>query len=136
MKKILSLVFTMALFMSLSLFANAQEMAKKAAAKSKKMTLTGNIIDKMCSAKATTAEAAADHKKGCSLSDGCAKSGFGVFSAGKYYEFDEAGNGMAKMALEKSAAEKGAMFKVMGKVADNKMMVTKITEVVAKAKKS
>ena len=67
---------------------------------------------------------------------GCAKSGFGVFSAGKYYEFDEAGNGMAKMALEKSAAEKGAMFKVMGKVADNKMMVTKITEVVAKAKKS
>ena len=98
------------------------------------MTLTGNLIDKMCSAKNTTAEAAAEHKKGCALSDGCAKSGFGVFAGGKYYEFDEAGNGLAKSSLEKSAAEKGAMFKVTGMVAENKMTVTKITEVMAKKK--
>lgn len=133
MKKI---VVMFALLLSLAFVASAQEKmgAKKAAAKPKKMTLTGNLIDKMCSAKATTAEAAADHKKGCSLSDGCAKSGFGVFADGKYYEFDEAGNGLAKSSLEKSAAEKGAMFKVTGMVAENKMTVTKIAEVVAKKK--
>jgi hypothetical protein len=129
-------IVMLAVMLSLTLAANAQDTmmgAKKKAAKPKKMTLTGNLIDKMCSAKMTSAEAAAGHKKGCSLSDGCAKSGFGVYADGKYYAFDEAGNTMAKAALEKSAAESGAMFKVQGSVADDKMMVAKITE--AKAKK-
>lgn len=131
MKKI---VVMLAVMLSLTLVANAQDTmgAKKKAAKPKKMTLTGNLIDKMCSAKMTSAEAAAGHKKGCSLSDGCAKSGFGVYADGKYYAFDEAGNGLAKAALEKSTAEKGAMFKVQGSVAEDKMMVTKISEVMAK----
>jgi hypothetical protein len=131
MKRALSSVFTLALLLSLSIFANAQEMAKKAA-KAKKMTLTGNIIDKMCSATATSDEAAAGHKKGCSLSPRCVGSGFGVYSGGKYYEFDEKGSALAKTALEGSTAEKGAKFKVMGSVVDNKMTVTKITEVAEK----
>ncbi len=132
MKKI---VVMLAVMLSLTLVANAQDTmgAKKKVAKPKKMTLTGNLIDKMCSAKMTSAEAAAGHKKGCSLSDGCAKSGFGIYADGKYYAFDEAGNTMAKAALEKSAAESGAMFKVQGSVAEDKMMVAKISE--AKAKK-
>ena len=126
MKKI---IVMLAMLLSLALVANAQDkMAAKKAAKPKKMTLTGNLIDKMCSAKMTSAEAAAGHKKGCSLSDGCAKSGFGIYADGKYYAFDEAGNTMAKAALEKSAAESGAMFKVQGSVAEDKMMVAKITE--------
>ncbi|NOT61619.1 MAG: hypothetical protein HOP19_15495, partial [Acidobacteria bacterium] len=63
MKKI---VVMFAVMLSLALAGNAQEMmgAKKKGAKPKKMTLTGNIIDKACSAKMTSAEAAAGHKKG------------------------------------------------------------------------
>ncbi len=133
MKKI---IVMLAVMLSLTLAANAQDTmgAKKKAAKPKKVTLTGNLIDKMCSAKNNTAETAMEHKKGCSLSERCASSGFGVFADGKYYEFDEAGNGLAKSSLEKSTAEKGAMFKVTGLVAENKMTVTKISEVVAKKK--
>jgi hypothetical protein len=135
MKKIVVMFASMML--SLALVTNAQEMmgGKKKAAKAKKTTLTGNLIDKACSAKMTSAEAAAGHKKGCSLSDGCTKSGFGVYAGGKYYAFDEAGNGLAKAALEKSAAEMGAMFKVQGTISEDTMAVTKITEVVAKKKK-
>ncbi len=99
----------------------------------KAVTLTGNLVDKACSArvakKDNPQEAAAGHTKGCSLMDGCAKSGFGVFADGKYIEFDEKGNTMAKAALEKSSKDKGAKFKVTGKVTDNKMTVESIVEV-------
>lgn len=99
----------------------------------KPVTVTGNIVDKACSArvakKDNPQEAAAGHTKGCSLMDGCAKSGFGVFADGKYIEFDDKGNTMAKAALEKSTKDKGAKFKVTGKVTDNKMAVESIAEV-------
>jgi len=99
----------------------------------KKVTLTGNIVDKACSAgvakKDDPQAAAAGHTKGCSLSERCAKSGFGVYSDGKYTEFDEKGAAMAKAALEKSAKDKGAKFKVTGMVHDGKMMVESISEV-------
>jgi len=96
------------------------------------VTLTGHIVDKACSArvakKDNPQEAAAGHTKGCSLMEGCAKSGFGVFSDGKYYEFDEKGTELAKSALEKSSKDKGAVFSVTGKVNDGKMMVESISE--------
>lgn len=97
-----------------------------------KVTLTGNIVDKACSArvakKDNPQEAAAGHTKNCSLTDGCAKSGFGVFADGKYTEFDEKGNAMAKAALEKSSKDKGASFKVTGKIVEGKLVVESITE--------
>ncbi|MFN0084972.1 MAG: hypothetical protein ACKVX9_06255 [Blastocatellia bacterium] len=98
----------------------------------KQVTLTGNIVDKACSArvakKDNPQEASAAHTKNCSLTDGCAKSGFGVFADGKYTEFDEKGNAMAKAALEKSTKDKGANFTVTGKVTEGKMVVESITE--------
>ena len=99
----------------------------------KKVTLTGNIVDKACAAgvakKDDPQAAAGAHTKGCSLSVRCAKSGFGVYSDGKYTEFDEKGAAMAKAALEKSTKDKGAQFKVTGMLHDGKMMVESISEV-------
>ena len=96
------------------------------------VTLTGNIVDKACSArvakKDNPQEAAAGHTKNCSLMEGCAKSGFGVFAEGKFYEFDENGTAMAKSALEKSSKDKGAVFKVKGKMQDGKLTVESISE--------
>lgn len=98
----------------------------------KSVTLTGNIVDKACSArvakKDNVQEAAASHTKGCSLMEACAKSGYGVFADGKWTEFDEKGNALAKAAIEKSSKDKGAKYKVVGKVADGKMTVESITE--------
>jgi hypothetical protein len=120
-KKLFSCVCVFAFVLGLSLVVMAQD--------KKESSWTGNIIDKACSAKATTAEAAAGHKKGCALSPGCSKSGYGVFADGKYTEFDEKGNELAKAALEKTAKASGAKFKVTGKVADGKLKVESITEV-------
>ena len=117
-------IFALIATTALSLVAMAQDKA---------VTLTGNIVDKACSARVAKKEdaqaAAAGHTKGCSLMDNCAKSGFGVFADGKWTEFDEKGNAMAKAALEKSSKDKGAKFKITGKVADGKMTVDSISEV-------
>ena len=60
----------------------------------------------------------------------CLKSGLGIYSDGSFYSFDEKGNALAKAALEKSKKDKGAKFKVTGKVsADKKVAVTGIEEV-------
>lgn len=114
--------YSLTALVALSLVALAQG--------NKSVSLTGYIVDKACSAREARKDApGATHSKGCALSDSCAKSGFGVFADGKYVEFDEKGNGLAKSALEKSSKDKGAKFKVTGKVADGKMAVESISEV-------
>ena len=117
-------IFSLMATLVLSVVAMAQE---------KSVTLTGNIVDKACSARVAKKEdaqaAAAGHTKGCSLMDTCAKSGFGVFADGKWTEFDDKGSAMAKAALEKSSKDKGAKFKVTGKVAEGRMAVESIQEV-------
>jgi hypothetical protein len=99
----------------------------------KATTLTGHIVDKACSARISKKDdvqaAAAGHTKGCALMENCAKSGYGVFADGKWVEFDEKGNAMAKAAIEKSSKDKGAKYKVTGNVTDGKMAVDSISEV-------
>jgi hypothetical protein len=98
-----------------------------------KTTLTGYIIDKACSArlakKSDPQAAAAEEPTSCALMEGCVKSGFGIFADGKYIEFDEKGGALAKAALEKSKKDKGAKFKVTGKLTGDKVAVEKIEEV-------
>ena len=114
-------IFSLAAVMALSLVAMADE-------------LTGHIVDKACATgkvakQADPQAAAANETKGCITMEGCLKSGLGVYSGGKYYEFDEKGNALAKAALEKSKKDKGAKFKVTGKVTGAKIAVTEVTEV-------
>lgn len=123
-KRFFSFCIALAFTLSLTVVAAADD----------KATLTGHIVDKACSARvakkmADDPQASAGHAKGCALSENCAKSGFGVFADGKFVEFDEKGNAMAKAALEKTSKDKGAKFKVTGKVADGKLMVESISEV-------
>ena len=124
-KKLTTTLCAFALVLALSILATAQD--------HKSMSWTGNIVDKACSAKVSKAEnpgeAAATHKKGCSLSEGCLKSGLGLFADGKFVEFDEKGAGLAKSALEKTSKANGAKFKVTGMLHDGKLMVENITEV-------
>jgi uncharacterized protein YhbP (UPF0306 family) len=90
-------------------------------------TLSGNIVDKACSGRVGKAtnpqEAAAGHTKKCALSDNCKASGFGVYADGKFYEFDAKGAELAAEALTKSGKDKGAVFKVIGKVSGDKITV-------------
>jgi hypothetical protein len=123
MKRLMTMTFALAMLLSLSSLALAQ---------GEKKTLSGNIVDKACSARvgkaANPQEAAAGHAKKCALSDNCKASGYGVYSDGKFYEFDAKGAELAAAALTKSAKDKGAVFKVTGKVSGDKIAVESITE--------
>jgi hypothetical protein len=92
----------------------------------------GYVVDAMCAKgmmkKDNPMERAAKHTKECALEEGCAASGFGLFYDGKYYKFDEAGDKMAKAAIEKSTLEKGLMFDVTGNMKDEKIMVASLSE--------
>jgi hypothetical protein len=96
------------------------------------MSMHGYIVDAMCAKgmakKDNPMEAAAKHTKSCALEEGCAASGFGVFSEGKYYKFDEAGDKMTKELIEKSKTEKGLMAEVTGQMKDDKFAVTSVKE--------
>jgi hypothetical protein len=114
--------YSLTALIALSLVALAQG--------NKSVSLTGYIVDKACSAREARKDApGANHTKGCALDDNCARSGFGVFADGKWVEFDERGNALAKAALEKSRKDRGAKFKVTGKLADGRMAVENISEV-------
>ncbi len=119
-------IFSMTAVMAMSLVVFAQD---------KSVTLEGFVVDKACAtgkvAKQSDPQAAAaNESKGCILMDNCMKSGLGVYSGGKYTQFDDKGVALAKAALEKSKKDKGAKFKVTGKLTgENRLAVESITEV-------
>jgi hypothetical protein len=110
-------IFSLTAVMALSLVIMAQDKAKGD-------EHTGFIVDKHCSAGDV-----ANHGKGCTLSKACIESGLGFYADGKFIAFDEKSGPLAKAALEKSKKDKGAKFKVTGKVVDGKMSATNIQEV-------
>jgi hypothetical protein len=95
--------------------------------------LVGHIVDKTCATKdakqADPQAAAANETKFCVLMESCINSGLGVYADGKYIQFDTNGVALAKAALEKSKKDKGAKFKVIGKVTGDRIAVESITEV-------
>lgn len=123
MKRQMMTAFALTVILSLSSLAFAQ---------GAKQTLSGNIVDKACSGRvgkaANPQEAAAGHTKKCALSENCKASGYGVYSDGKFYEFDAKGAELAAEALTKTSKDKGAVFKVTGKVSGDKIAVESITE--------
>ena len=119
-------IFSLAAIMALSLVAVAYDGD----------SLVGVIVDKNCATGKVAKQggdlqtAAANESKGCILMPSCLNSGLGVYAGGKYYQFDAKGNALAKAALEKSKKDKGANFKVTGKVTGDKISVDSIEEVV------
>jgi hypothetical protein len=98
----------------------------------KPATLKGYVVDQMCAGKMAmkdnAMEKAEGHSKDCALDEHCAASGYGIFSDGKYYKFDEKGSATAKGLIEKSKREKGLYFEAKGTVGDGTMTLTSLKE--------
>ncbi len=94
--------------------------------------LQGYVVDEMCAkimmGKETTMKKAAAHTKACALMEECVASGYGVFSEGKWYKFDEAGDEMALELIENTERKKGIMVEVTGKMDDETLEVASIKE--------
>jgi len=114
-------IFSLMVVMALSLVGMAQD--AKGAKGAKSDDHVGFIVDKHCSGGDV-----ANHGKGCVLSADCMKSGLGFYADGHFTPFDDKSAPLAKAALEKSKKEKGAKFKVTGKVVNGKMAATNIQE--------
>jgi hypothetical protein len=99
-----------------------------------KVKLTGYVVDVMCSASHVkdapedATKFAAEHSKECGLMEDCIKSGYGIFSDGKWYPFDEKGNALAKAIFEKTAKKDNIKVTVEGMKHDGKILVQSITE--------
>ena len=107
--------------------------AVRAADDAKEKEVQGVLIDVQCGSKQDSEEKAAGHPKSCAMKEGCAKSGFGVYSGKKFTKFDEAGNAKAKEYL--GVAENATKVVVVGTVSeDGKTMAVK--EIRSAAKKA
>jgi|ERR1700733_889294 hypothetical protein len=120
----------MALCMGLAVVAAASTVVKA----DQKVKLTGYLVDVMCASghmKNHPQDAdsfAAGHTKSCGLEDGCAASGYGIVSGGKWYPFDAKGNEMAKALFEKTKKENHISATVEGVQTGDKILVEKLTE--------
>ena len=121
------------LAMLIAVPGTAQDEKKEA-----KTHLTGYVVDAMCAKgmakKDNPMEKAELHTKQCALEEGCAASGFGVFSDGKWYKFDEKGDMAAIELIKASKAEKAIMVEVAGEMKGDVLVVAAIGEVPAKTK--
>ena len=103
------------------------------AAKSKPVKMRGYIVDAACAkdmaGKDNTMQKAADHTKKCALEESCAPSGYGLFSDGKYYKFDAAGDKKAKELIEKTSKERAITAEVTGRKSGDTFVVKSIKEV-------
>ncbi len=112
-----------AVFIALASIAGAHEPIK----------VSGYLVDKMCAGhhvKDKAADAtkfASEHTKECGLMDDCVKSGYGVFSEGKWYEFDDKGSKLAVAIFNKTKNKDQIKVTVEGQLHDGKILVEKLT---------
>ncbi len=114
--------------------------AKANKEEAKPMTINGYVVDAMCAkgmaGKETTMKKAMSHTRACALEEECASSGFGVFSEGKWYKFDESGDKQAQKLIENSSTERGIMVEVSGTMKGQTLAVASIKEQKPEQKKS
>jgi type 1 fimbria pilin len=108
MKKLVSFATLLTLLLSFGLAAMAT---------GKKVTLTGYITDKKCSARG------AEHKRACTVK--CKDSGIGLFADGKFYQFDAAGTEKALKLMEASTSENVIKADVEGELGDDMTLTVK-----------
>jgi hypothetical protein len=104
----------------------------------KTVTMKGYVVDQMCAKgiakKENVMEKAAAHSRKCALEEGCTESGYGLFSDGKYYPFDEKGSAKAKELIEGSKREKELMFEASGSVEGNVFTVKSLKAITSLGK--
>lgn len=95
--------------------------------------LQGYVVDAMCAKnmanKPTTMEKAASHSKSCALEDDCSAAGYGLFSEGKWYKFDAAGDTKAKAMIEKTKKKDHIMAQVKGTLDGESFAVASLKEI-------
>lgn len=116
----------------------AQEKKPEGSSALKTVTLKGYIVDQMCAQsmqkRGNPMQKAAAHTKECALEENCSASGYGLFSDGKWYVFDEAGSRKARVVIEKEKRERGLSYEVTGMLEGNKLAVASIKETKLEAK--
>jgi hypothetical protein len=99
----------------------------------KTVNLSGYLIDNACagahSKDADFGDRVKKHATSCALMPSCKGSGFAVYSEGKLYKFDKAGNDSALELLKETETRDGVMVAVEGTVEGDTVHVTKIAEV-------
>ena len=130
-------VVAMAFFFTLTAGAQLKPEIKKEMKKAAKEAMAvsamkGYVVDQMCAKgiakKENMMEKAAGHTKACALEENCAESGYGLFSDGKYYPFDEAGSKKAHELIEKTSKKKEIMVEVTGTLNGATLAVSDIKE--------
>jgi hypothetical protein len=104
------------------------------------IVLHGYIVDAMCAAgmakhPETAMKKAAEHTRTCALEEECAKSGYGLFSEGKWYKFDGPGDKRARELLRNTKEEKGMMVKATGTMVGDRFAVATLAEKSKEGKK-
>jgi hypothetical protein len=126
------IVVVLVLMIAFSLAVIAGDKKETAKEKGGITTLKGYVVDASCAkdmaGKEDVMTKAANHTKKCALEEMCASSGYGVFSDGKWYKFDEAGDKQAKELIEKTTKTKEIAVEVKGKKGDGNFAVTSIKE--------
>src|SRR5882724_9988174 len=95
--------------------------------------VSGYLVDKMCAAHhvkdnaADGTKFAGEHTKDCGLMKDCVKSGYGIFSEGKWYEFDDKGSKLALAIFNKTKNKDHIKATVEGQLHEGKIMVEKLT---------
>src|SRR3977135_752628 len=84
----------------------------------KSVKIGGYLMDNACSAghvkDAGFAERVKKHKTSCALMPPCEGSGYAVYSEGKLYKLDKAGNESAEALLKETETKSGVMVAVDG----------------------
>ena len=96
----------------------------------KSVKISGYLIDNACATSAKDiATRVKTHSTSCALMPDCAGSGYAVFSEGKLYKLDKAGNESAAGLLKDTDTKNGVMVAVEGTLEGDTLHVTKLTEV-------
>ncbi|MFN3344112.1 MAG: hypothetical protein ACK412_00490 [Chloroherpetonaceae bacterium] len=112
----------------LALFVTTPATAQDTKKEKKQTTLIGYLSDCMCGESLESVKMAADHPKECCLVEMCAKSGYGIYSNGKFIKFDPKGNEKAKAFLTTLKKEKDLKVKVKGKMENNVFILASIED--------
>jgi hypothetical protein len=95
----------------------------------KGVTMTGYLIDNACAGKnASNPDKIKGHSVSCALMDPCIKSGYSIYSDGKLYKLDKAGNDQAETLLKNTTSKTSPQVKVEGDLSGDTLKVKSISE--------
>jgi len=121
------------LLMTLLAFAVSPLFGQTPAPSPKEITVSGYVVDQHCAegmiGKPDAEKKAAAHARSCALMEACAASGYGVFTEGKWVNFDSRGNAIAKVMLTQSKREKGLSYQIKGVMNGDQLAVTSMGEI-------